>query len=133
MRQPWHGRHWLVVLALGLTSACQSAEDPFTSGPGSARVAGVVMNAAGAPLAATTIHISCAGGGTPVEVTTDSTGHYGVSLESGPDPFDGSYGRLQCRFTEPATGAARVQVDTALGFVRGPVLRTLQLVNLREE
>lgn len=133
MHQPWNGRYLLAMLALGLASACRSAEDPFTSGPSSASVAGVVTDAGGAPLSAATIHISCAGGGAPVDVTADAAGHFAANLESGPDPFDGAYGRLRCQFTEPASGPAHVQVDTTLGFVRGPVLRTLQMVNLREE
>lgn len=131
-----HQLTWKLALAgaaAGLSIGCRSTEDPFTSGPGAASVAGVVTDPGGTPLSATTIHISCAGGGAPVDVTTDSTGHYGANLDSGPDPFDGGYGRLRCQFAEPATGPARVQVDTALGFVRGPVLRTLQIINLRED
>jgi len=129
-----HGRPALVAgAALLLASACQSTEDPFTSGPSGASVAGLVTGPGGTPLSATTVHISCAGGGAPVDVATDAAGHYGANLESGPDPFDGGYGRLSCRFAEPATGPARVQIDTTLGFVRGPVLRVQQIVNLREE
>ena len=131
-----HASAWKLGLAGAVASvgtACQSAEDPFTSGPSSAMVAGVVTGPAGAPLGATTIHINCAGGAAPVDVTTDAAGHYAASLESGPDPFDGAFGRLRCQFVEPATGPARVQVDTALGFVRGPVLRALKFVNLHED
>jgi hypothetical protein len=36
------------------------------------------------------------------------------------------------RFSEPAGQNARVQLDTTLGFVRGPVLVALQFVDLRE-
>jgi hypothetical protein len=65
-------------------------------------------------------------------VSTDSTGHYIANLYTGSNPFDGDSGHLPCHFSEPASGKARVQVDTSLGFVRGPVLVALQFVDLRE-
>jgi len=34
--------------------------------------------------------------------------------------------RLRCQFTEPAPAPTRVQVETSLGFVRGPVLVAFQ-------
>ena len=130
-----HELAWKLGLATaiaGVGIACRSAEDPFTSGPAAASVTGIVTSSTGAPLAAVTIHILCDGGGAPVDVTTDGSGHYGASLDSGLDPFDGESGRLRCAFVEPATGPVRVEVDTALGFARGPVLRVLQRVDLRE-
>jgi len=113
----------------GVGAGCGS---PFASGPAHATVAGLVTASAGTPIAEATIHIACAGGGPAVDVTTDSTGHYLANLDSGSDPFDGDSGKLLCHFTEPATAVARVQVDTALGFVRGPVLVALQFVDLHE-
>jgi hypothetical protein len=111
---------------------CGSPEDPFTVGPAHAAVTGVVTTSAGARIAATTVNIACAGGGSAMRVTTDSMGRYLANLSSGPDPFDGTSGSLLCQFTEPAAAIARLRVDTALGFVRGPVLVTLQLVDLHE-
>lgn len=121
-----------LAVSTGLSAACGSPEDPFTSGPAHATVTGVVTAAEGISISGTTIHIACVGGGTPVLASTDSTGHYLVNLDTGSDPFDGGSGALLCHFTEPAAASARVQVDTSLGFVRGPVLAALQFVDLHE-
>lgn len=123
-----------IVLAVvaGISAGCGSPTDPFTSGPAHATVTGLVTASTGTPIAAATINIACAGGGPAVRVTADSTGHYLANLASGSDPFAGAGGRLLCHFTEPAVAGARVQVDTALGFVRGPVLVALQFVDLHE-
>jgi hypothetical protein len=120
-----------ITLSLAGT-ACSSPSDPFTSGAGHASVTGVVVDASGSPRATTTVRIACAGGADAVIVPTDDAGHYLSNLWTGKDPFSGKGGRLKCRFTEPATGAVRVQVDTSLGFARGPVLVPLQFVDLRE-
>ena len=106
--------------------------DPFTSGPARASVAGIVADNGGTPRADVSIRIACAGGGSPITVLTDSVGHYLVNLSTDSDPFEGGGGRLRCVFREPATGAARAQVDTSLGFARGPVLVALQNIDLRE-
>lgn len=116
----------------GASPGCGSPTDPFTSGPARATVTGLVTASTGSPIAQTTINIACAGGGPAVRVTTDSAGHYLTNLASGSNPFDGGSGKLLCHFTEPAVAGPRVQVDTALGFVRGPVLVALQFVDLHE-
>jgi hypothetical protein len=126
------GCRTLAGLALALGAACSSAEDPFTSGPGHASVAGLVTDAAGAPISGTTVHITCAGDGSPTDVPTDSTGHYLANLGTGSDPFDGSGGELLCHFTEPDAVTPRARADTSLGFARGPVLVPVQTVHLRE-
>lgn len=122
----------VLAAGAGASAGCGSPTDPFTSGPARATVTGLVTASTGTPLAGTTINIACAGGGPAVRVTTDSTGHYLTNLASGSDPFAGASGPLLCRFTEPAVAGPRVQVDTALGFVRGPVLVALQFVDLHE-
>ncbi|HEY6072956.1 MAG TPA: carboxypeptidase-like regulatory domain-containing protein [Anaerolineales bacterium] len=122
----------VAVIALGV--ACGAPEAPFTSGPARASVTGLVTDRGGAPISGATIHISCTGGGVPaVSLATDATGRYVANLNTGSDPFDGGSGRLLCHFAERAAGQARVNVDTALGFVRGPVLVALQFVDLREQ
>ena len=125
-------RMCVLVPAVAFAFACDSTEDPFTSGPAGASVAGLVSAPGGAPVTGTTVRIACAGGGASLDVVTDSSGRYGASLESGVDPFDGGSGSLACTFLEPATGQPRARVDTVLGFARGPVLRALQRVNLQE-
>jgi hypothetical protein len=122
----------LLAITAGFAIACTSPTDPFTSGPARATVTGMVTDRMGAPVPRATIHIACAGGGPAVDVTTDTLGNYISNLNTGADPFDGGSGREACRFTEPAGDDSRVQLDTLLGFVRGPVLVALQFVNLRE-
>jgi hypothetical protein len=121
----------LTVIA-GLCSACATPSDPFTTGPGHASVHGLVTDASGAPVPSTTVRIACAGGVRAVVIPADSNGGYLANLVTSSDAFAGRGGRLQCRFTEPATGLPRVQVDTTLGFARGPVLVVLQIVDLHE-
>ena len=118
--------------AIGLAAACDSPQDPFTSGAAHASVTGVVTSSGGTPIAGASIEIACAGGGDLVSLTTDASGHYLAGLSTGSDPFHGRSGGLRCRFSEPAQSAARVEVDTALGFARGPVLVALQFVDLHE-
>lgn len=115
-----------------LAIACSSPTDPFTAGPAHASVTGVVTAHDGTPVSRATLRIDCAGGGSALVILTDSTGHYGANVETGSDPFDGTSGQLLCHFTEPAAAHARVQLDTMLGFVRGPVLVALQFVDLHE-
>jgi hypothetical protein len=121
-----------LATAAALAASCSSPEDPFTSGPASAAVTGVVTAPGGSSISGATVRIACAGAGPAVSVATDSTGRYTNNLYTGSDPFDGGTGVLRCHFTEPAVANARVQVDTALGFVRGPVLVALQFVDLHE-
>jgi hypothetical protein len=122
----------ILAAAAWLSAGCGSPEGPFTSGSARATVTGVVTAAGGTPISATTIRIACAGDGDAVVATTDSTGRYIANLATGSDPFDGSSGTLPCHFAEPAAANARLQVDTSLGFVRGPVLVALQFVDLHE-
>ena len=126
-----------IVLTTGaiLAAACgsPSALDSLASGPARATVTGLVRSSEGSPIAGTTIRIACSGAADPVAVATDSAGHYLTNLFSGSDPFDGNFGELRCHFTEPAAGPSRVQLDTALGFVRGPFLVALQFVDLHEQ
>jgi hypothetical protein len=126
-------RSALAVAAAGwFVAACGSPEDPFTSGPAGATVTGVVTAAGGATIAQTTIRIACAHQGKTVVARTDSAGRYVINLGTDPDPFEGSSASLRCHFSEPAAGDVRAQLDTSLGFVRGPVLRALQFVDLHE-
>jgi hypothetical protein len=122
-----------LAAVIGLAAACGAPEDPFTSGSARATVTGLATDRGGSPISGATIHIACSGGGSPVSLATDTTGHYIANLDTGSDPFDGGSGRLLCHFSEPAAGDARVYVDTALSFVRGPVLVALQFVDLREQ
>ena len=107
------GSRIALAAATGLSTACGSPEDPFTSGPAHATVTGVVTAPGGSPISETTIHITCVGGGTPVFASTDTTGHYLANLDTGSDPFDGGSGALLCHFTEPAAANARVQVEAS--------------------
>ncbi|HEX3233642.1 MAG TPA: carboxypeptidase-like regulatory domain-containing protein [Gemmatimonadales bacterium] len=93
---------------------------------------GLVTAHEGTPLPGATLRIGCAGGGSAVVMLTDSTGHYVANLETGSDPFDGASGDVLCHFAEPAAENVRVQVDTLLGFARGPLLAALQFVDLHE-
>ena len=121
----------VILLGAGLGGwACGTTTDVFTTGSGGASVAGRVTRG-GAPIAAATIRINC-DGAAPVFVTADSAGNYGVSLVTSEQTFDVRGGQVPCHFTEPALGAPRAEVDKVVGFARGPVLRVLQLVDLRE-
>jgi hypothetical protein len=115
-----------------VASACATTDDPFTSGPAHASVSGLVTDPRGGAIPATSVRIACADGASPQLLATDSSGHYLANLSTGADPFPGGYGRLRCQFAEPGTGTPRVQLDTTLGFVRGPVLVALQLIDLHE-
>jgi hypothetical protein len=121
-----------MAAAAWVATACGAPEDPFTSGPAHATVTGVVTTVGGTAISATTVRIACAGDGSSLVAPTDSTGRYIANLETDSDPFDGSSGRLPCHFSEPAAGKARVEFDTSLGFLRGPVLVALQSVDLHE-
>jgi len=126
-------RGGISVLAMAiLTAACRGPLDPFNSGSARATITGLVTSKAGLVLPGTTIRIACAGGMEAVDAVTDSTGRYLASLTSLSDPFEGNSGTLPCQFTEPAAAPAGVHLDTALGFVRGPVLVAKQFVDLRE-
>lgn len=115
-----------------LAAACQGPLDPFSSGSARATVTGLVTSSAGIALRGTTIRIACDGGTGAVNAVTDSTSRYLATLTTSSNPFEGSSGNLRCRFTEPAAAPERVHLDTALGFVRGPVLVAKQFVDLRE-
>jgi hypothetical protein len=121
-----------LVATMTLSAAGGCATDPFTSGPGNATVTGLVTDASGLPLSGTTVRIACTGGAAVVVIPTDSTGHYLTNLSAPAEALHGMGGGVVCHLTEPAAGLARVQVDTTLGFSRGPVLVPLQRVNLHE-
>jgi len=121
-----------LVAACSLAAACTSTQDPFRTGPARAAVTGVVTDAQGAPVPVTSIRITCSGGGAAAIATTDSVGRYLASISTGSSPFLGSSGKLACHFAQPATGVSRAQLDTLLGFARGPVLVALQFVDLHE-
>ena len=112
-------------------AACTSPTDPFTSGPANAAVVGLVTDGQGHPIRATSVAVVCFGA-PAAAVITDSVGHYSAYVSTGSDPFLGRSGRLPCRFLEPATGTPRAQVDTSLGFARGPVMLALQQIDLHE-
>lgn len=118
----------LAALLMGAL-ACTSPSDPFHSGPGHASVAGVVTDPGGAPLAGTTVRITCPGR-VATTVTTDTLGHYLSGLST--SAITGTSSHLTCRFREPASGTARLTLDTLIGFARGPVLVPLQTIDLRE-
>ncbi len=120
----------LLAGTLAVASGCDSPADPFTSGPGHASVQGQVTDAAGGPVTNTSVRIACAGA-SPVTIPTDTLGLYGANLSLPAAAFEASGGRPACHFTEPAVGTPQVQLDTALGFARGPVLVALQRVNLQ--
>ena len=132
-RQLIGGGRRSLAATLGLAAACGSPAGPFTDGPAHASVSGVVLDTRGSPVPGTTIRIECGGGAEPLSVATDTAGRYLASLVTDSDPFGGRGGLLPCHFTEPATASARAQVDTSLGFVRGPVLVPLQFVDLHEQ
>ncbi len=122
----------LLAATATVAAACRGPLDPFSSGSARATVTGLVTSSVGTPLPGTTVHIACAGGSGAVSVLTDSTGRYLANLTSGSDPFEGSSDKLRCLFTEPGMGPGRVHLDTALSFIRGPVLVAQQFVDLRE-
>jgi hypothetical protein len=121
-----------LLAALSFTAGCSEPEDPFTSGPAHATVTGLVTRADGSPVPGTSVGIGCAGGGVTLLASTDTAGRYMANLVTGSNPFDGANGRLLCHFTEPAEAPARAQLDTAVGFARGPVLVALQFIDLQE-
>lgn len=120
----------LLVTAVAVASACDTSTDPFNSGPGRASVLGQVTDAAGAPVINTVVRIAC-GGAPEVTSPTDAVGVYSVGLSLPARAFEAASGRPVCHFSEPANGIVRAQLDTVLGFARGPVLVVLQRVNLR--
>lgn len=120
----------LLAATIAAGVSCDSPADPFTSGPGHASVAGHVTDALGAPVAGTTVRIACSGA-SAVTAPADSLGAYGINLSLPAAAFDAAGGRPSCRFTEPAADPSKVQLDTALGFSRGPVLVPLQMVNIQ--
>lgn len=111
--------------------ACSSPTDPFNSGPGSATVQGQVTSSSGAAMPNTSVRIACPEVAAVV-VATDAAGHYLTNLEASASSLTLLSNRVTCHFSEPADGTPRVQLDTTLGFARGPVLVALQTVNLRE-
>jgi hypothetical protein len=122
----------LLVAAAGATVACGSPTDQSLAGPAHATVTGRVTSSTGAPIAATPVEIACAGGGSTLQVTTDSAGRYVVNLVTGAEPFSGRSGQLPCHFTEPGTISPRAEADTALTFARGTILVIQQIVDLQE-
>ena len=121
-----------ILGGIGLAGlACSSPTDPFSSGPGYASVRGQVTSAGGGAIPNTSVRIACPGVAAVV-VATDSAGRYLSGLQASASSFTLTSSRITCRFSEPAEGIPRVQIDTALGFARGPVLVALQTVNLQE-
>jgi hypothetical protein len=125
--------HYALMLSLicGAGVACSSSNDPFTTGDGTASVQGLVTTSSGTPLASTTVLVDCQGSA-PVATTTGASGVYLVNLTAPAAVLDIRGSRISCRFTEPDPTTPRAQVDTALGFARGPVLVALQMVDLHE-
>ncbi len=132
MTRSYRARCAAILVGVSLASvACSSPTDPFNSGPGTATVQGQVTSAAGDAVPNTTVRIACPGVAAVI-VATDAAGRYLTNLETSASSLTLSSNRVSCHFSEPAEGTARVQLDTALGFARGPVLVALQTVNLRE-
>jgi hypothetical protein len=120
-------------LICGVAAACSSPSDPFTSGDGYASVQGQVIQGSGASVASSTVFVTCAGGFPPVATPTDASGRYLVNVTATAASLNAGGGQLRCRFTEPDTMNPRAQVDTLLGFTRGPALAALQTVDLHEQ
>jgi len=121
----------LCSLALGCGAGPAASNDPFTSGPGRATVGGMVTNSVGTPVPGTTVRIGCTGAA-DVVTPTDTLGRYLTNLTIPADSLGLLPVHPMCQFTEPATGAIRVQVDSAIRFGRGPILVALQTVDLEE-
>jgi len=119
----------LLAATIAIGPSCGSSTDPFTTGSGRASVTGHVTDHLGASVSGTTVRISCAGA-SAVTAPTDTLGVYAANLSLSEAAFDETDGRPSCRFSEPAEGVALVQLDTVLNFAQGPVLVTLQRVNL---
>ena len=120
----------LLASTLAAVTGCDWPADPFTTGPGHASVHGQVTDAAGGPIVNTTVRIACAGA-SAMTIATDTLGVYGAGLSLPAAAFEATGGRPTCRFTEPGSGTAQIQLDTALGFARGTTLVPLQLVDLQ--
>jgi hypothetical protein len=120
--------HFLLPLAIAALAGCGMTD---SLSPAHAGVDGAVTASTGAPVPGRSIGISC-DGSTALALSADSNGRYLVDLQTSSGAVTGQGGEVRCLFREPATGTARAQVDTVLGFWRGAVPMALQTVNLHE-
>lgn len=119
----------LAVVA-GSVAAC-SENTPVEPGAGFADVAGRVLDVAGAPLAADTVAIACAGGAFGTTVVTDAGGHYLVSLSAPASQIGGTNGSTACVFSVGTPAPTRFQVTARIGFGAAGIPHALQLIDLR--
>ncbi len=99
---------------------------------GHASVQGAVYSNSGTLIPGTTVSVGCGGAGAIV-VTTNVNGVFTTNLTVSSAAAVQSGGRVMCRFTEPAIGIARVQLDTSIGFSVSSLPVALQFVNLHEQ
>jgi hypothetical protein len=78
------------------------------------------------------VHVTCAGGTASDPALTDADGRYLIQLSATAAQLDAGGQLLRCHFSEPEPLAPRAQLDTLVGFTRGPALTPLQMIDLHE-
>lgn len=120
----------ILGLALGTAvAACSSVAAVKLAGD--ADVTGFVVQANSAPVAATTVMISCSGAATPVSVRTDSAGLYTATLTLAPAAFAQSGGMAACNFWVPDSSAATIHLQTSVQFYAAGLPHPVQRVDVR--
>jgi hypothetical protein len=109
---------------VALLAVCACSFSPEVSG--NADVTGQVRQSSGQPFASSSVVIDCGPGGPTKSVLTDAEGQYAANLTAS------APGRIPCVFAVPDLGAARIRVDTALGFAPLGQLHSLQIIDLWE-
>ena len=109
---------------VALLAVCACSFSPQASG--NADVTGQVLQSSGQPFASSSVVINCGPGGPTKSVPTEADGRYAANLSAS------AAGRVPCVFAVPDLGAARIRVDTALGFAPLGQLHPLQIIDLRE-
>jgi hypothetical protein len=126
------------IRPLGLllaASACTSGlpdEPSLADVSGFATVFGHVYDAAGAPIAAAPVAISCASGAFSYSVPADSVGRYSLNLAAPARVLGGPSGSLTCLFSVSEGGPPRISRDVVIGFARAGLPHAMQFVDLRE-
>ncbi len=115
-------RACLLLLVMASIHACSLDQGVA----GSADVMGRVIQSSGLPLANSSVTVVCGPDATQVTVPIDTAGRYFLNL-SAPTP-----GRIRCLFGVPDFVAARIRVDTVVGFAPNGQLHPLQILDLRE-
>jgi hypothetical protein len=124
-------RNSISFVGIVLLAACFPTTHP--DDPGYVDLSGQVIQASGAPLAASSVAIRCGDGEINTKTPTDANGHYAVSLVAPGSLMESSKdGIVLCAFGAPDSINARVHSSVLVGF--GPANAHLsQIVNLTED